>query len=315
MVQLASSATRQVGAPQRRRVSPYRRYRSLIAMFVPGFIVFMLFAYGPLPGIVIAFKDFSVIEGIWGSDWAGTANFERLFAGADFLRALRNTLIFAALDLLIVFPAPIVLALALNELRWNPFKRLVQTFSYLPHFISWVVLAGILFQFLGSAGPLNALMGLFDIEGEAWLLRSEYFYLVFVLSKIWATIGWGSIIYIAALSGIDPTLYEAARVDGAGRFQQMRHVTLPGLLPTIAILFLLSLSNFLAVGFDQIYNLTTPGTQAVADIIDTYVLRQMLSFDFSLSMAASVFQALVGLGLVMIGNVVVRRLDPDRGLF
>lgn len=314
---MASVTSSELGAttPTRRRASPYRRYRSLILMFIPGFFAFMLFAYGPLPGIVIAFKDFSVIDGIWGSDWAGGENFERLFSGADFARAMRNTLILAALDLLIVFPAPIVLALALNELRWNPFKRLVQTLSYLPHFISWVVLAGILFQFLGSAGPLNALLGLFGIEGQAWLLRSEYFYVIFVLSKIWATIGWGSIIYIAALSGIDPTLYEAARVDGAGRLQQIWNVTLPGILSTIAILFLLSLSNFLAVGFDQVYNLTTPGTQSVADIIDTYVLRQLLAFDFSLSMAASVFQSIVGLVLVLIGNAVVNRLDPERGLF
>lgn len=301
--------------PRVRRQSVYRRHRALILMFIPGFLVFALFAYGPLPGIIIAFKDFSVTQGIWGSDWVGLANFERLFAGGDFLRALRNTLVLAALDLLIVFPAPIILALALNELRWNPFKRLVQTLSYLPHFISWVVLAGILFQFLGSGGPLNALLGMFGVESRAWLLDSGYFYLIFVISKIWATIGWGAIIYIAALSGIDQTLYEAARMDGAGRFKQIRHVTLPGIAPTIAIMFLLSLSSFLAVGFDQVYNLTTPATQTVADIIDTYVLRQALSFDFSLSMTASLFQALVGLLLVLIGNSVIKRLDPERGLF
>ncbi|WP_154794526.1 ABC transporter permease [Occultella kanbiaonis] len=302
-------------AAQRRRRSPYRRYLPLILIFLPGFIIFMVFAYGPLPGIIIAFKNFSVIEGIWGSDWAGLDNFRRLFAGADFGQAIRNTLVLAGLDLIIVFPAPIVLALLLNELRWNPFKRLVQTLSYLPHFISWVVLASILFQFLGSAGPVNAFLGLFGIDGQPWLLQSQWFYVIYVVSKIWATVGWGAIIYIAALAGIDPTLHEAARMDGANRWQQIRHVTLPGIAPTVAIMFLLSLSSFLAVGFDQVYNLTTPSTQQVADIIDTYVLRQLLSFDFSLSMAASVFQAVVGLTLVLLGNWVTRRIDPERSLF
>jgi len=300
----------------RKLLRSYWRHRYFIAMFLPGFAVFVLFTYAPMYGILIAFKDYHILDGVAGSEWVGLANFHSLFfSGSDFLNALRNTLVFACLNLLVVFPAPIVLAIILSECRWKWFVRLVQTISYLPHFISWVVLSGILFQFLGQLGTVNALLGLFGLPAQSWLYEPDKFYGIYVLSAIWAGIGWGAIIYIAALAGVDTELYEAARVDGASRWQRIRHVSLPGIAPTISIMFLLQISHFLVVGFDQIYNLMTPITQDSADILDTYVLRHVLTFDYSQGMAASLFQSVIGLILVVIGNRVVRRLDPDQGLW
>jgi putative aldouronate transport system permease protein len=292
------------------------RNRYLIAMFLPGFALFVMFTYVPLYGIIIAFKNYSVVDGIFGSPWVGLENFHRLFtSGPDFTNALRNTVILAALHLFIVFPAPIVLALVLNECRWKWYVRLVQTISYLPHFISWVMLAGILFQFLGQGGAFNAILGMLGLPAQSWMFESDRFYLVYVVSNVWATIGWGAIIYIAALAGVDQNLHEAATVDGANRWQRIRHVAIPGILPTVSIMFLLQIGHFLSVGFDQVYNLMTPATQNVADILDTYVLRHLLTFDYSLSMAASLFQSVIGLLLVILGNYIVRRLDPDQGLW
>lgn len=293
----------------------YWRQRYLIAMFLPGFVVFVLFAYVPLYGIVIAFKNYSVIRGIGGSPWVGFYNFSSLFDGPEFLHALRNTVVFACLNLVILFPAPIILALILNECRWKWFVRLVQTISYLPHFISWVVLAGILFQFFGQLGAVNAVLHAFGLPAQSWMYQPNKFYVIYVLSAIWASIGWGAIIYIAALSGVDQQLYEAARVDGASRRQRIRHVALPGIAPTISIMFLLQIAHFLAVGFDQIYNLMTPVTQDSADILDTYVLRHVMAYDFSQGMAASLFQSAIGLILVYVGNRVVRHLEPDQSLW
>jgi putative aldouronate transport system permease protein len=309
-------ARRLLGARLAKLGRSYWKHRYLIMMFLPGFLVFMLFAYGPLYGIVIAFQDYSIVRGIGGSSWVGLTNFTNLFfSGPDFLHALRNTGIFAGLNLIVLFPAPIVLALILSECRWKWFVRVVQTISYLPHFISWVVLAGILFQFLGQLGTVNAVLHAVGLPSQAWLYEPNKFYGVYVISAMWAGVGWGAIIYIAALAGLDQELYEAARVDGASRLQRIRYVSLPGIAPTISIMFLLQISHFLSVGFDQIYNLMTPVTQDSADILDTYVLRHVVSYDFSQGMAASIFQSIIGLILVYLGNRMVRRMDSDQGLW
>jgi putative aldouronate transport system permease protein len=312
---VATAGQRSGGARLAKLGRSYWKHRYLIAMFLPGFAMFLLFAYGPLYGIVIAFQQYSIVRGIGHSPWVGLANFASLFSGADFLHALRNTVVFAALNLAVLFPAPIILALILNECRWKWYVRLVQTISYLPHFISWVVMAGILFQFFGQLGAVNAVLHVFGLPSQTWLYEPNKFYLLYVLSAMWASIGWGAIIYIAALSGVDQELYEAARVDGASRLQRIRYVSLPGIAPTISIMFLLQIAHFLSVGFDQIYNLMTPITQDSADILDTYVLRHVMSYDFSQGMAASLFQAVIGLLLVFIGNRVVRHIEPDQGLW
>ncbi len=296
-------------------MSNISKHRVLIFMFLPGFALFLLFSYVPIYGLQIAFKDYRVLEGIWSSPWAGFDHFRRLMAGEDFYNALRNTVVIAVLKLVFTFPAPIVLALLLNEVRSGWFRRTMQTVSYVPYFFSWVILSGILFTFLGHSGGMNQLLGLLGIPPVDWLLDPERFYGVLLGSTIWQGVGWGSIIYIAALSGIDPVLYEAAIVDGASRWRRMWHITLPSLMPTIVIMLLLYIGHFLTVGFDQIYNLTTPTNARAADILDTYVLRRLFSMDYELGTASGIFASFIGLCLVVIGNRLVKLYDKEQGLW
>lgn len=293
----------------------YKQHRALIAMLLPGLALFLLFSYVPMYGIVIAFKHFQITEGILGSPWAGWENFERLFKGNGFVNALRHSVLIAFLKMVFVFPAPIVLALLLNELRLTWFRRTIQTVTYLPHFFSWVVLAGILFPFLGSEGGFNKLLSLFGISGQLWLLEPDYFYGTIVLTDIWQSAGWGSIVYFAVLASIDPSLYEAAIADGASRWRRIWHISLPSLAPTVIIMYLLSIGHFLSVGFDQIYNLITPPTSGVGEILDTYVLRRLLTMDYELGTAAGLFNSTVGLTLVLVANAVVKLYDKERGLW
>ncbi len=292
-----------------------QKNRSLLLMFLPGFILFFLFQYVPLYGILIAFKDYKLLQGVWASAWVGLEHFERLFGGKDFLSALRNTVTIAVLKLVFVFPAPILLAIFLNEIRNNIFRRAIQTATYLPYFFSWVILAGITFSLLGSEGGVNQILAWFGINPVGWFSQSVYFNPIIVVTAIWQGVGWGSIVYFAAIASIDPTLYEAAIVDGASRFRRIWHVTLPSLMPTVITMFLLYIGHFLSVGFDQVYNLTTPINSNVADILDTYVLRRMLTMDYELGAAAGIFLSLVGLLLVIGSNRLVKLYDKDQGLW
>lgn len=293
----------------------YKMHKSLILMFLPGFALFVLFRYVPIYGITIAFKNFRILEGITNSPWAGFEHFHRLFSGPGFIDAFRNTIVIALLKYLFVFPAPIILAILLNEVRKSWMKRTIQTVTYLPHFFSWVILASVLFTFLGNEGALNQAVKLLGFEPINWIADPQKFYGIVVLSDIWATVGWSSIIYFAALSGIDPTLYEAAIVDGASRWKRVKHITLPSIMPTVITMLLLSIGNFLSVGFDQIYNLTTAPTMGVADILDTYVLRRLLSMDYELGTAAGLFSSVIGLALVLTANRLVKLYDKDQGLW
>ncbi|MDF2922779.1 MAG: protein lplB [Paenibacillaceae bacterium] len=303
------------GAPALRLVRSYMQHKSLVLMFLPGFAVFFLFSYVPLYGIQIAFKRYQVLEGVWGSPWVGLEHFERLFTGSDFSLALRNTVIIALLKLVFVFPAPIVLAIMLNEVRQVFFRRLIQTVSYLPHFFSWVILAGIMFSFFGMDGGFNQLLRMFGMEPVNWMIQPGKFYTIVTLSAIWQGVGWGSIVYFAALSSIDPSLYEAAVVDGASRWRQIRSITLPSLMPTIITMFLLYIGQFLSVGFDQVYNLTLPVNTERADILDTYVLRRLQTMDFELGAAAGLFTSFFGLVLVVVSNRLIKLYDRDQGLW
>ncbi|RAV00184.1 sugar ABC transporter permease [Paenibacillus sp. YN15] len=311
----AEQASRRRVPGWKRLLRSYRLHGGLILMFLPGFLVFLLFEYVPIYGLLIAFKDYQMLEGIWGSAWVGFEHFERLFTGAGFMEALQNTVVISLLKLVIVFPAPVILALMLNEVRLVLLRKVIQTLSYLPHFFSWVILSGILFSFLGQDGGFNQLTGWFGLEPVSWLLFPRYFYGIVVASDIWQGVGWGSIVYFAALTSIDPTLYDAATVDGASRWQQIWKITLPSIMPTVIIMFLLNISGFLSVGFDQIYNLMTPTTSSVAEILDTYVLRRLLTMDYSLGTAAGIFKSLVGLTLVLTANRLVKWYDRDQGLW
>ena len=276
----------------------------------PGLAFFLVFHYLPMFGLVLAFKEFRLSAGILGSEWSGLENFSRLFGGADFPNALRNTVVISFLRLLFGFFAPIALALMLNEIRVSWYKRTVQTVTYIPYFLSWVILGGIFpDDFLAErAGPTRSPKS----SGSRPLSSSPT---TSGLSQ-WSSprgygqaAGYGAVIYLAALAGISPDLYEAAVVDGAGRWKQTMHITIPGLVPTIITLFILNLGHVLNAGFDQIYNMYNPMVYDAADIIDTYVLRRIVLMDFGLATGAGLFKSVVGLLMVVLANSLARRLS------
>lgn len=291
--------------------------RNLVFMMLPGLLLLLVFAYGPMYGIIIAFKDFKMAEGVMASPWVGLQHFRTLFSGQDFPKVFRNTLVISLLKLGLGFPAPILFALLLNEMMNVKFKKVVQTFSYLPHFFSWVILGGIVTMVFSNRGPVNTALSWLGMEKPIeFFANNTWFIAVVVLSHIWQTIGWGSIIYISSLSGVDAALYEAAYVDGAGRFKQVIHISIPCLVPTIVTMFILNLGSVLNAGFDQIYNLYNPTVYEVADILDTYVLRKMQSMDYSLGTAVGLFKSLIALILVVLTNQIANRLsDGEQGIW
>ena len=288
------------------------RHREYLLLLLPALVIFILFRYIPMAGIVIAFKKYTIVGGLFGSPWVGFTYFERLFASEKFYQVLWNSIRISFLKIAIGFPGPIIFALLLNEVRQVAWKKSFQTISYLPHFVSWVVVGGIVRDVLSVHGVVNGMMGFVGAEPRLFLQEMHSFLPIVITSMIWKNIGWGSIIYLAAITGIDPDLYEAAEIDGAGRVQRMWHITLPSITHVIIILFLLRIGNILEAGFDQIFNLYNPLVYDVADIIDTYVYREGISgFQYSLTAAASLFQNLVGLMLLLVVNVVTRRMQAD----
>ena len=278
-------------------------------MITPVILYFLIFNYVPMIGLVIAFKNYVLSDGIFGSEWVGLANFQRLFDSPDFPKAIRNTLTISLLRLFFGFAAPIILALLLNELRLALYKRVIQTVSYLPHFFSWVILGGIFIMMLSGNGPINHVVKLIKGSAIPFLSEDYWFITILVVTGIWQSVGWGAIIYLAALSGINPDMYEAAMVDGAGRWKQVWHITIPSLMPTIITLFILSLGGILTAGFDQIYNLYNPMVYDVSDIIDTYVLRRMMDMDLGLATAAGMFKSVVGLVLIVGANSIAKKMS------
>lgn len=280
-----------------------KKNRGIYLMAIPVLAFYICFCYIPIYGLQIAFKDFSLGAGIWGSPWAGFKHFISFFTGPYFLRTLRNTLLISLYTIAVCFPAPIIFALLLNEVRNKAFKKTVQTVSYLPHFISLVVICGIIKEFTQSSGLINSIISFFGGTPETMLLNPDRFRSIYVLSDLWQTIGWNSIIYLAAPSGIDPTLYDAASVDGAGRFRKIINVTLPGLLPTIIIMFILRVGQFMSVGYDKILLLYNTNTYETADVISTFVYRKgLIESNFSFSAAVSLFNSLVNFILVVAVN-------------
>ena len=271
----------------------YRKHKGLLLLVAPGLLFFLIFNYLPMFGLAIAFKDFRLDAGILGSEWSGLENFTRLFGGADFPNALRNTITISVLRLVFGFFAPIALALMLNEVRISWYKRTVQTVTYIPYFLSWVILGGIFLMIFAQNGPANQIAYLFGVDPIEFLTDDFWFIVVVIATGIWQAAGYGAVIYLAALSGISPDLYEAAVVDGAGRWKQTVHITIPGLIPTIITLFILNLGHVLNAGFDQIYNMYNPMVYDAADIIDTYVLRRIVLMDFGLATGAGLFKSVV----------------------
>ena len=288
------------------------KYKALILMILPAVIFFAVFSYAPMYGVVLAFKDYSISKGIMGSEWVGLYYFNRLFASERFWQVCANTLIISCLKLFFGFFPPIIFALLLNEIRTKWFKKLTQTASYLPYFISWIVLAGIIKEIFSANGVVNQIVTSFGGESQIWLSKKSYFRTILVATDIWKGFGWGSIIYISAMSSIDPQLYEAASLDGAGRFRRMFQITIPCLIPVITINLILSMGGILNAGFDQIFNLTNSSVKSVADIIDTYVYELGIQQrDYSLSTAVGLFKSVIAMFMVLLTNFIAKKINGE----
>ena len=286
------------------------KFRYVYLMILPVVIWYVVFCYMPLYGAQIAFKDFNPGLGIIGSPWSGLKHFRLFFSGVYFVRTFTNTILISIYSLIFGFPAPIILALLLNEVRNNRFKRAVQTITYIPHFISLVVICSMIREFTASDGLINTIVELFGGTRRSMLLDSKLFRPIFIISGIWQNIGWDSIIYLAALTGVDSTQYDAATVDGAGRFKQMLHVTLPGIAPTIIILLILRIGQMMNVGFEKIILLYNENIYKTADVISTYVYRKgILEQSYSYSAAVGLFNSVINFVLVIAANFISRKVN------
>lgn len=282
----------------------------LYIFLIPGMLLIIVFDYLPMYGIVIAFKDFNLIKGIWGSDWIGFKNFQYLFKSHDFYNILFNSLWFSILRLICGFPAPILLALMLNEIRNVTYKRTVQTVLYLPHFISWVVIAGMVINILSpSTGIVNHIIKSMGGEAIPFLQKPEFFRAIVIAAEIWKEAGWGTIIYLAAMAGIDSEMYEASTIDGASRLQKIIYITIPGIMSTIVVLLILRMGSLLRNGFEQIFLLYNPLVYQVADVFETYTYRVGISEGrFSFASAVGIFQSVVGLVLIFTSNKLAKKV-------
>jgi putative aldouronate transport system permease protein len=290
-----------------------RRDRYLYLMFAPVALYFILFRYWPIYGVTVAFQKFRLAKGWFGSPFIGLQNFRELFADKAFQVAFVNTWVINGLRILVGFPVPVLFALLLNEVRSVSVKRVVQTITYLPHFISWVVLAGIFTSlFAKDTGAVNQFLELLGIQRVDFLLDNRYFRAVVIGTGIWRDMGWNTIIYLAAIASINPELYESALVDGAGRFQRMVHITLPGISNIIVVVFILWMGRILWMGFEQIYNLYTPLTYESADIIDTYVVRQLTQYpNYGRLAAAGFVKSVVGVVILILANSTVKLFGKE----
>ncbi|WP_258525943.1 sugar ABC transporter permease [Paenibacillus sp. YN15] len=312
------SLNNQAGLSKRR--GRFRRalsaYHALYIMLIPGLLFFAVFKYFPMAGSVIAFKDYNIFKGFWDSSWVGWHWFEMFFQAPNIRRVLWNTVVLSSYQILFAFPAPIILALMLNELRLMHMKRIVQTILYLPHFLSWSIIFGLAVMMLSpGTGMVNGWIQAAGGEPVAFLQKAAYFRTLIVGTGIWKEMGWSAIIFIAALAGINPSLYEAAKMDGAGRWALMRHISIPGMLPAIVILLLLKIGNILDLGFEHIWVFLNPLTLSVGDVLDTYIYREgVTQFKYSLATSVGLFKSVIGLALILTANKISNRISGE-GLF
>ena len=294
----------------------FRRNKWIYLLAVPAIIWYIIFCYKPMYGLIIAFKDYKGILGIMGSPWVGFKHFESFFSSIYFGRLIKNTLLLNAYGIIFGFPIPIILALMMNELRSQKYKKLIQTTSYLPHFISLVVVCGMVIDFTSGRGFITHYANVLTGNDYKNLLEEKQFYkAIYVVSDIWQTAGWGSIIYLAALSGVDMSLYEAAKIDGAGKWKQLWHVTIPGIMPTIVIMFILKIGHVMSIGADKTILLYKEITYETADIISSYVFRQGIGGgNYSFSTAVGLFNSIINLILVLSANALSKKFT-DSGLF
>lgn len=286
-----------------------KKHKGLYLMILPIVIYYLVFCYYPMYGAQIAFRNYTPKKGIIGSDWAGLKHFKDFFNSVFCGRLIRNTLSINLKNLIFGFPAPIIFALLLNEVRLTKFKKAVQTVSYMPHFISTVVIAGMVLQFTATDGFITQIMTFFGYPKQNLMLNPDLFQPIYVISDIWQGLGWGSIIYIAAVAGINGELYEAARIDGAGRWKQMLHVTLPGIMPTIITMFVMRVGNMMNLGFEKIILLYNSSIYDKADVISTYVYRKgLVDQSYSFSTAVGLFNSAINLLLLFLANKLCKRL-------
>lgn len=285
-----------------------RREPLLYAMFLPGLVYLIVFKYVPMYGITVAFQRYNIAKGYFGSEWVGFHYFKYFVDDPFLYRIVRNTLVLSFLQLVFEFPVPIVLALSLNEVRNQGYKRAVQTVSYLPHFVSVVIIVGLLKTFFATDGLVNDLFGALGIPQQNFWITMGWFRPLYVLSGVWQHVGWGSIVYLAALAGIDTELYDAAYVDGANRFRRAWHVTLPGIRPTIVLVLILRIGDLLDVDFEKVLLMYSPTTYEVADVIATYVYRRGLEeMQLSYSTAVGLLNSVVSCMLIVIANYLAKR--------
>ena len=297
-------------------IKKYIKYKALVLMFIPGLIYYIIFHYMPMYGLIISFKDFRILDGVMASPWVGLKHFKTVFGSDDFWVVFKNTLVISGLKLIFNFPAPIIFALLLNEVKNMQFKKTVQTISYMPHFLSWVVLAGIVVNFLSpSTGPINMILKVFGAKPIYFVADRNWFRKVLILSAIWKEVGWGTIIYLAALSNINLELYEAAVLDGANRFKQTIYVTLPSISSVIIIMFIFAVGAIVNDDFDQIFNLYNPAVYSVGDVLSTYIYRMGLeNMQYSFSTAVGLFKNTISFTLIIITNYLSKRYS-DYGLW
>ncbi len=313
----ALKAPRQpLGLRMKKLALQYWKYRYLMLLLIPSVAVLIIFKYVPMYGVTIAFKNFKLRQGIMGSPWVGFDVFEKVFSMPVFWTAFKNTAVLGVMNLIIGFPLPILLALLLNEIQNERYKKVLQTISYLPHFVSWITLSGLFIQLLSpSTGPVASLFRLVGAEPYYFMGEVRTFRWVLVATNAWKGVGWGSIVYLAALSGVDQEMYEAALIDGANRFQRIWYITLPSILPTVTIMLILRAGSILADNFDQIYNMSNSAMYEVANVLGVYTYELGLkNMRYAESTAVSLFLNVISFGLVMLTNFVSNRVN-DYGIW
>lgn len=281
-----------------------RKNYDLYLLLIPAFLFYIIFCYVPMFGVIVAFKDYNIFDGVLKSDWAGLKYFKQMIELPNFTSMVRNTLMLNILSILVGFPAPIILSLMLNELRSTGYKRVAQSLLYLPHFMSWIVLAGIITNLLSPQyGIINHILRSFGFEEIFFMSDKVWWVVVYVLSGVWQSVGWGTIVYMAALTGIDQCLYEAATIDGAGKWKQMLHVTIPGILPTISIMFIMKMGTIVSIGFEQPMALSNSVVTEVSEVISTYSYTAgVRNGQYSVTTAIGLLQSVINMAMILLTN-------------
>ncbi len=288
------------------------QHKWLYVMLIIPVVLIFLFSYMPMGGVTIAFKDYNMFKGVWGSEWVGLKYFRQVFSFTQFWDSVRNMLVLNVVGLVLGFPAPIILALFLNEIKQRHFKKTVQTVMYMPHFISWVVVGGMMYQLFASSGFVNSILNMFGVSTVPFLSSNGWWIFTYFFTGLWKSIGWNTIIYLSAMTGIDQQIYEAARVDGCSRFRMMISITMPSILNTIMIMLILAIGGLASIGFEQPFVMQNSVVMEVSDVVSTYVYRVGIKqAKFSIGTAVGLAQSVINFILVISANTISRRITGE----